>query len=196
MWNWLRGIGLLRHPELVRDLGERRFHLQTIDCINRQFPGCKLDRDLRLVGYASERLKLAEGVTLAAGTVLAFGDDHNGFGNISIGKGTWVGQYNNLRAGGGDITIGQGCLVSQFCTLVASNHATARDLPIQQQPPANDRTGVTLENDVWLGAGVTITPGTVIHTGAIVGAGSVVTKDVPEYEIWAGIPAGKIGARR
>lgn len=195
MWNWLRGLALLRHPELIRDLGERRFHLQLIASLEKRFPTCRIDRDIRLVGDAQGHLQLGERVTLAAGTILACGDHLNGFGKITIGKGTWIGQYNNLRAGGGDITIGADCLISQFCTLVASNHGTARHLPIQQQPPADDRHGVTLEDDVWLGAGVTITPGVTVHRGAVIGAGSVVTRDVPDFEIHAGAPAIRIGVR-
>ncbi len=192
---WFKGLALLRYPELVKDLGERRFHLQTIDRIRNRFPGSKVDRDLRLVGYADDRLQLARNVTLSAGTVLAFGDEHNGFAKIGVGSGTWIGQYNNLRSGGGDILIGEDCLISQFCTLVGSNHGTARDVPIGQQPPQEHRCGVTLGDDVWLGAGVTVTPGVVIASGAILGAGSVVTRDVPANEIWAGAPAKRIGTR-
>jgi acetyltransferase-like isoleucine patch superfamily enzyme len=54
---------------------------------------------------------------------------------------------------------------------------------------------VVLEDDVWLGAGVVVTPGVTIARGAVVGANAVVTKDVPEYEIWAGVPARRIGER-
>ena len=48
---------------------------------------------------------------------------------------------------------------------------------------------VTLGRDVWLGANVTVVPGVSIGDGAIVGAGSVGTKDVPERSIVAGMPA-------
>lgn len=52
-----------------------------------------------------------------------------------------------------------------------------------------------IENDVWIGQGVKIKAGVKIENGAIVGMGSVVTKDIPAYEIWAGNPAKKIGQR-
>ena len=52
-----------------------------------------------------------------------------------------------------------------------------------------------IENDVWLGAGCQIKSGVTIHTGAVIGMGSIVTHDVPPYEIWAGNPAKKLRDR-
>ena len=51
-------------------------------------------------------------------------------------------------------------------------------------------------NDVWIGANVTITAGTKIGEGAIIGANSIVTKDIEPYTIQAGVPATKIGIRK
>lgn len=192
---WIKGLALLRHDELIRDLGERRFHLHAVAQVRSLGIGCRIDNDIRLIGFQLERLSLEESVTVSAGTVLAFGDALNGFARIAIGRNTWIGEYNNLRSGGGDIEIGRNCLISQFCTLVGSNHSTKREQPIIEQPPPAKRRGIVLGDDVWLGAGVTITPGVKIGSGAVIGAGSVVTKDVPEYEIWAGVPAKKIRER-
>lgn len=52
-----------------------------------------------------------------------------------------------------------------------------------------------IENDVWIGENVMIKPGVRIGNGAVIGMGSVVTKDIPDYEIWAGNPAKKIRDR-
>ena len=149
-----------------------------------------------MVNYQADLLLLAPLSRIEAGSILSFGDAVNGQGKISIGEKSWIGQYNNLRAGGGDIRIGTGCLISQFCTLVASNHGTDRSLPIQQQSPSTDRRGIILGDDVWLGAGVVVTPGVTIGNGAVIGANAVVTHDVPDYEIRAGVPARKIGERK
>ena len=191
----LRGIALLRYPELVRDLGERRFHLERVNQIRQRASNCRIDDDIRLISYEESRLVPGDSVSISAGTVLAFGDALNGYGQITIGSNTWIGEYNNLRAGGGNIVIGSDCLISQFCTLVASNHGTERNQPILHQPPQAERRGICLGNDVWLGAGVTITPGVTIGNGAVIGSGAVVTRDVPPFEIWAGVPAKKIGER-
>ena len=52
-----------------------------------------------------------------------------------------------------------------------------------------------IEHDVWMGMGVFVKAGVTIHTGSVVGMGSVVTHDIPPYEIWAGNPAKKIRDR-
>ena len=52
-----------------------------------------------------------------------------------------------------------------------------------------------IKSDVWIGAGVIVLSGVTIGVGAVVGAGSVVTHDIPAYEIWAGNPAKKIRKR-
>lgn len=196
MLTWLRGLALLRHPELVRDLGERRFHLRTVAAIRRQFPSAKLHADVTLIEHDPARLELGDKATVSAGTLLCFGDTTNGFGKITIGENTWIGQYNNLRASeNADLRLGANCLVSQFCTLIGTNHAMRRDRAIVEQGADMSRRGVTLEDDVWLGAGVVVVPGVNIGRGAVIGANAVVTHDVPSFEIWGGVPARKIDER-
>ncbi len=60
--------------------------------------------------------------------------------------------------------------------------------------PENDLP-VVIDDDVWVGCNVTILKGVHIHTGAIIAAGALVTKDVPEYAIVAGVPAKVIKMR-
>jgi len=60
---------------------------------------------------------------------------------------------------------------------------------------AGPESEITIGSDVWLGCHVVVLKGVCIGDGAVVGAGAVVTKSVPEGEIWAGVPAVKIGTR-
>lgn len=64
-----------------------------------------------------------------------------------------------------------------------------------QSFPYEHTPKTTIENDVWIGIGSIVKAGVTIHNGAVIGSGSVVTHDVPAYEIWAGNPARKIRDR-
>ena len=191
----LRGLALLRYPEVVEDLGERRLHLLRLHQIRALGRHQKIATDLILGTGIEEHLQLGSRVSIGSGTQLTCGDETFGWGRIEIGSDTWIGPFNNLRAGNGTIQIGKGCLISQYCSLLGTNHGTDRDLPILAQAPSPSRRDIVLGDDVWLGAGVTITPGIKIGTGSVIGAGAVVTHDVQDFEIHAGCPARKIGER-
>lgn len=104
---------------------------------------------------------------------------------------TYIGDHNNIRASGGNITIGNYCLISQQITIVASNHRIALDKYIFFQDWDNSKINVHIGNDVWIGANAVILPGVNIENGAVIAAGTVVTKNVPANAIVAGTP-GKI----
>ena len=191
----IRGLGLLRHPEVVEELGQRRLARMAIAELSRAAPGAHISPSVLLYGYRPGLFLAGAKAQIREGTILAFGDEANGYGRIVVGKGSWIGQYNNLRAGGGDIVIGDECLISQFCSIVGSNHAHERDVPIRMQGSDPSRVGVTIGNDVWLGAGCVVLPGVAIGDGAIIAANAVVTHDVPAYEVWSGVPARCMGKR-
>jgi acetyltransferase-like isoleucine patch superfamily enzyme len=91
---------------------------------------------------------------------------------------------------GADVIIGQACFV-----VGGGNYNTDRlDIPIREQGIKNDG-GVRIENDIWLGANVTILGGVTVGSGCIISAGSVVTRDVKSCSICRGIPAKVVGTR-
>jgi acetyltransferase-like isoleucine patch superfamily enzyme len=93
------------------------------------------------------------------------------------------------------IEIGANCLIASGCKFIDHDHGFGRrDVPMREQPPGAEAE-IILAEDVWLGVNVLVLKGARIGRGAIVGAGAVVTHDIPEYEIWAGVPAQKIGQR-
>ena len=117
-------------------------------------------------------------------------------GRLVIGSGTAIGAFANIRAAGGTIEIGSDCMIGQYATLVAANHGVEPGKIYARLPYDQQRTGVQIGSNVWLGAGVVVLPGTSIGSDAVVAAGAVVTRDVPAGEIWAGIPARRIGSVR
>lgn len=194
---WLRGLAQLRRPHLLRALGRIAEDEAQLDAVRADNPGARIHADVLVQGWAPGRLRLASGVAVEKGTMLVLGDDHNGYGVLEVGERSWIGQYNNLRlAGDARIRIGAGCLIAQFCSLVAANHDTSSRMPLQEARCDPSRLGIDIGDDVWLGAGVAVMPGVAIGTGAVIGANSVVTSSVPSYEIWAGAPARRIGARQ
>ena len=109
--------------------------------------------------------------------------------HLTIGRGTYIGEGNNIRATGGKIVIGMNCSISQHVTIICSNHNMKRDHPIKQQGWSKLNNFITIGDDVWIGAGSIILPGTKIGKGAVIGAGSIVTKNIPDYAIAIGNPA-------
>ncbi len=192
----LRGLWLLRHPDLVWYLGNLRSSIFQIEQITKKFPEVTIDADVLIQGWPYGDLVLEGGVRIEKGSMLALGDAFNGYGKLAIGRNTWIGQYNNFRlAKDTFISIGNDCLISQFCSLIAANHSIDKKVLIRENKCDLKKVSITVHNDVWLGVGVAILPGVVIGNGAVVGANSVVTKSIPAYEIWAGSPACKIGDR-
>lgn len=110
-----------------------------------------------------------------------------------IGDHTWIGQQCFLHSGGGlriGVSVGIGPKVT---VLTSQHHAPDRNVPVYLSPI--DFSEVVLENGCDIGAGSIILPGVTVGEGAIIGAGSVVKYSVPAYEIWAGVPASRIGVR-
>jgi acetyltransferase-like isoleucine patch superfamily enzyme len=98
----------------------------------------------------------------------------------------------DIRAAGGTIRIGENSGVGQFNVLVAANHQIRPGELRLSTPWDEERTGVDIGKNVWVGAGCVLLPGCVIGDDSVIAAGSVVRGTVPPGEIWGGVPARKI----
>lgn len=120
-------------------------------------------------------------------------------GKINIGYATTLG-YNNLFAG--PISVGKYCQFGVDVALHATNHPiTYMTTYINQNlfqgdlKQLKEENSINIGHDVWIGHGVIIVGNVSIGNGAIIAAGSVVTKDVVQYSIVAGVPAKEIRKR-
>lgn len=94
----------------------------------------------------------------------------------------------------GKIIIGKYALIASGSRFIDHNHGTSVENLMRNQLSLPGE--IEIEEDVWIGCNVVVLKGVLIGKGAVVAAGSVVTKSVPSYEIWAGVPAKKIGDRK
>jgi acetyltransferase-like isoleucine patch superfamily enzyme len=109
---------------------------------------------------------------------------------IKIGRDSLVGEYSVIRGQGG-VCIGDRVYTSPFTQIIAVNHVfDDPSRPFVEQGITAE--GITIEDDVWLGAGAVITDGVRVGRGAVVAAGAVVTKDVPPHTVVGGVPAKPI----
>jgi len=110
-------------------------------------------------------------------------------GKLVIGDRVSLNTNVQLNASvGGSITIGDDVLVSPNVTIRSANHSFQRsDIPIRKQ--GHTCGDITIEDDVWLGSNVVVLRDVTIGQGAIIGAGAVVTHDIPPMSIAVGVPA-------
>ena len=114
---------------------------------------------------------------------------------VSIGRNSRIGAYSSLWAGptNSRISIGSDVSLAPEVFITAADYRFERGRPFREQPM--DERDVVIGDDVWLAVRVVVTAGVTIGDGCIVGAGAVVTRDLPPNTIAAGIPARPIGER-
>lgn len=112
---------------------------------------------------------------------------------LTVGADGVISAGSKLNAAG-TIVIGDHVLIGPGCTLWSQNHrfASRHELVADQ---GYDLAPITIEDDVWLGANVTVLAGVTLRKGTIVAAGAVVTRSSSEYALLAGVPARSIGER-
>lgn len=112
---------------------------------------------------------------------------------VTVGDNTFIGDNVRIYATE-KVVIGRNVLIAAEVILITTNHRYAEmDRPINMQ--GFEDLPITIRDNVWIGYRAIILPGVTIGTGAVIAAGAVVTKDVPEYSVAGGIPAKVIRNR-
>ena len=118
-----------------------------------------------------------------------------GVGDVVIGANTHINSGAVIFSGNG-IQIGENVLISPGCVLAPVNHQyRAKDKTIIDQRFMPSKGGITIGDDVWIGANSTLLDGTVIGRGVVIGANSLIKGEFVEYCVYAGNPLRLIGRR-
>jgi len=160
---------------------------EIIQSILRSIPG-KLGIYIRSKYYGSIFIHYGEDAFIRENVVISHRQE------ISIGFRSGINTNCWISAHGG-LDIGKNVLIGPFTIIHTGNHNFSDSgKPINQQGQTFKK--ITIEDDVWIGANVIILSGVTIKEGSVIGAGSVVTKDVPPYSVMAGNPARLIKSRK
>ena len=123
--------------------------------------------------------EIPEGVTVLAPVYFDYGN------YTKLGKGTFV-NHGCYFMDGGTVTIGENVFIGPFCGFYTATHPmnyTDRNKGLEKALP------ITVGDNCWFGANVSVMPGVTIGSGCVIAAGSVVTEDVPDNSMVAGVPA-------
>lgn len=165
-----------------KDVQEKLMELETIEFIG----GDTFIADVNVNVFAERGRKIVvnNNCRIAANVYL--------HGPIEVGENVSINQHCHME---GPIYIGSDTRIGPSTSIFAFNHNfDDAETPVRLQKVKSE--GVHIGKDVWIGANVSIVDGVTIGSHAVVGIASVVTKNIPEYEIWAGNPCKKIGERK
>ena len=115
--------------------------------------------------------------------------------NMKIGNNTYINGGLFSISENSKIYIGNDCLISYNVHFRTSSHNYENRNEIIRKQGEFEKD-IVIEDDVWIGYGAQIMPGVTVHRGAVVGAGAVVTRDVPSYTVVGGVPAKVIKIRK
>ncbi len=169
------GVGVtLRHPHKIR-IGDNAI----ID------DHCLLDAK----GRDNGGISIGSGVFLGRNSILSCKN-----GDIVLGDRVNIG-FNCEVFSGSRVTLGDDTLVAAYCYFIGGDHAPT-DIEASVTEQGSRSAGITVGEKCWFGAGVKVLDGITVGAHSIIGAGAVVTRDVPAYAVAVGLPARVVRDRR
>lgn len=188
-------------------------HVTTINFLVNKvtYPKTVFGRSVEVTGHG--RAHFGKGVVVGRfsrleipyGGVIRIGDNASVGVGVHLrpdgGKAVRIGPYARIQDGCriyGDVSIGNHVIVAPNVFISSGTHVFRYrpSILIDEQDRLHKETRcVVVEDDCWIGINSVVSPGTKISKGSVVGANSVVTKDVPPYTVVAGCPAKQIGKR-
>ena len=148
--------------------------------------GCFLAPDAAIFGEPGRGVVLGDRCAVAAQAFL--------HGPLTLGDDVSINAGARLDGGRKGIAVGHGTRIASGAVLYAFDHGMKPDRDIKDQPVRS--RGIRIGRDVWIGANAGVTDGVTIGDHAVVAMGAVVTRDVPDWAMVAGVPAVVMGDRR
>jgi len=149
----------------------------------------RIDTGVTILGF--ENIILGSNVVFMKNSYIYAHDE----GKLMIGDNFTLNSNSQIGASFGKIVIGSDCAIAPNCVLRASNHTFDNpNIPFRKQ--GHTYGEIIIEDDVWIASNCVITANTKIGKSSVIGAGSVVTKDVEAYSIVGGVPAKLIRKRK
>ena len=148
----------------------------------------RLHEDYRYEAYR-QKYEISPGFRFNGYDILLYGD-----GRIILGEGSYIGRGSTIQAATGHkVSIGAGCAISHNVRIYTTSNIADQDFSgVKKVRMAN----VLIHDQVWLGANVFVNPGVEVGTNSVVGANSVLTRDVEPWTIVGGVPARLIRRKR
>jgi acetyltransferase-like isoleucine patch superfamily enzyme len=142
-------------------------------------------------GESEVTIRIADDVIIGRGSILSCKS-----GAISLGHRANI-SVNCTLISESHLTVGDRVLIAGHCYIIAGgNHGLSRTDIAPLDQPRLERGGVTIADNCWLGANVTVLDGVVLGRDAVIAAGAVVNRPIPEFCIAAGVPAKVLYDRR
>lgn len=148
-----------------------------------------IDTGVTILGF--KNIEIGNNANIMKNSYLYANDN----GILIIGDNFSMNSNSQLGSANGKIVISYNCSIGPNCVLRASNHTFDNpDIPFREQ--GHTYGEIILEDDVWVSSNCVITSNTKLGKSSIIGAGSVVTKDVEPYSVMGGVPAKLIRKRK
>ena len=148
--------------------------------------GCFIAEQANIFAEPGRKVVVEHGASIAAHAFV--------HGPVTLACHVSINPYATLDGGRAGIVIGEGSRIASRAQLFAFDHGIAPERAVREQPVRS--RGIIVGRDVWVGAAATLTDGVRIGDHAVVGAGAVVTRDVPDWAVVGGVPARTLFDRR
>jgi maltose O-acetyltransferase len=164
-------IASIRRRLIMRIVSGGYRYVHSTECVDLMW-------DVRKNFYKSKMAFCGDGVQIYPSVVI------HGPESVRIGTGTSLNSFIHIWGNGG-VTIGDRVMIASHTIITSLTHDyTQADMTKTYIPKP-----VTIEDDVWIGSNAIILPGVRIGKGSVIGAGSIVTSDIPPYALAYGTPA-------